>query len=597
LTFVGLRSLTGRNFGAGMSGGIAYVLDLAHDFYPKVNHEMVELGKVTNPKEIAQLRGLIEDHRHFTGSAVADRVLKNFNRMLSYFVRVIPLDYKRVLEEQAAREIEEKARQNVIDLIPSQAQLAAEIASGTSTPKHSEPAVGDVEDSMLDTETAVARGAKLDKVRGFMKYKRMGEAYRPARKRTKDWSEVSSRLKPAELQVQAARCMDCGVPFCQSNSGCPISNLIPSWNELVFRDDWHSAYLRLKATNNMSWATGRVCPAPCQSACVAGINAAPVEIKSIECAIIDRAYEEGWVQPEPPKTRTGKKIAVIGSGPAGLSCAEQLNRAGHLVTVYERSDAIGGLLYCQSESFSVAKSRTNPFYVPDGIPNMKLEKRFVDRHVQMLRDEGITFVTDANVGVNIDINELKENNDAVVLAIGSTVGRDLKLPGRESEGIYQAMDFLTKNTSTIVKNGYTLKEVSTSEYINAAGLDVVVLGGGDTGNDVLGTSVRQGAKSIVNFELLPEPPATRAANNPWPTFARIKRIDYGHAEVIAHWGKDPREYCISTTGFVKDEETGRVKGVQTVKVEWTQKGGQWSMEKVPGSEKVSPSSAAIAFVL
>jgi len=216
---------------------------------------------------------------------------------------------------------------------------------------------------------------------------------------------------------------------------------------------------------------------------------------------------------------------------------------------------------------------------------MKLEKRFVDRHVQMLRDEGITFVTDANVGVNVDINDLKEANDAVVLAIGSTVGRDLKLPGRESEGIYQAMDFLTKNTSEIVKNGYTLKD--SSQYINAAGLDVVVLGGGDTGNDVLGTSVRQGAKSIVNFELLPEPTATRAANNPWPTFARIKRIDYGHAEVIAHWGKDPREYCISTTGFVKDEETGRVKGVNTVKVEWTSKGGQWSMEKIPGSEKVS----------
>ena len=345
--FPAFARLTGRNFAAGMSGGIAYVLDLAHDFGPKVNHEMVELGKVTDPKEIAQLRGLIEDHRHFTGSAVADRVLKNFNRMLSYFVRVIPLDYKRVLEENAAREIEEKARQNMIDLIPSQAQLDAEAALAASTPKHPEPSVGDVEDAMLDTETAVARGAKLDKVRGFMKYKRMGESYRPARKRTKDWNEVSSRLKPAELQVQAARCMDCGVPFCQSNSGCPISNLIPSWNELVFRDDWHSAYLRLKATNNMSWATGRVCPAPCQSACVAGINGAPVEIKSIECAIIDRAYEEGWVQPEPPKTRTGKKVAVIGSGPAGLSCAEQLNRAGHTVTVYERSDAIGGLLYCQ----------------------------------------------------------------------------------------------------------------------------------------------------------------------------------------------------------------------------------------------------------
>jgi glutamate synthase (NADPH/NADH) len=240
---------TGRNFAAGMSGGIAYVLDLAHDFGSKVNHEMVELGKVTDPKEISELRELIEQHRHFTGSEVADRVLKTFNRMLSYFVRVMPLDYKRVLEEEAARAAEEKARQNAIDLVPSQAQV--DISRSTSPVKHHEPSVGDVEDAMVDTETAVARGAKLDKVRGFMKYKRMGEAYRPARKRTKDWKEVSSRLKPQELQVQAARCMDCGVPFCQSNSGCPISILIPSWNELVFRDDWHSAWLRLKATNNM----------------------------------------------------------------------------------------------------------------------------------------------------------------------------------------------------------------------------------------------------------------------------------------------------------------------------------------------------------
>jgi glutamate synthase (NADPH/NADH) len=220
---------------------------------------------------------------------------------------------------------------------------------------------------------------------------------------------------------------------------------------------------------------------------------------------------------------------------------------------------------------------------------MKLEKRFVDRHVQMLRDEGINFVTNANVGVNIDINQLKEENDAVVLAIGSTVGRDLRLPGRESEGIYQAMDFLTKNTSELTKNDQELKD--SSRYIDAKGLDVIVIGGGDTGNDVLGTSVRQGARSIVNFELLPEPPATRAANNRWPTFARIKRTDYGHAEVIAHWGNDPREYCISTTDFVKDEETGKLKGVNTVKVEWTQKGGQWSMEKIPGSEKVGMRSS------
>jgi glutamate synthase (NADPH/NADH) len=564
--------LTGRNFAAGMSGGIAYVLDMAHTFASKVNQEMVELGKVTDPAEIAELRSLIEDHRHFTGSEAADRVLRDFHHLLPMFVRVMPLDYKRVLEEQAARVAEEKARQSTIDLIPSQTASQVDLAASLSitrpsTPthaKHREPNVVDLEDSMVDDELAKARAGKLDKIRGFMKYKRLNESYRPARKRTKDFKEISSRLKDDEIKVQTARCMDCGVPFCQSNTGCPISNLIPSWNNLIFKDDWYSAYLRLKQTNNMAWATSLVCPAPCESACTVGINETAVGIKSIERAIIERAYEEGWVQPEPPKVRTGKRVAIVGSGPAGLSAAEQLNKAGHLVTVYEKADRVGGLLYY-------------------GIPNMKLDKLSVDRHTKLLEDEGVKFVCNANIGVDIEISQLKEENDAVVLAIGSTVGRDLKLPGRESYGIHQAVDFLTKNTSELFKSD--LKD--RTKFIDAKDKDVIVIGGGDTGNDCIGTSVRHGAKSVVNFELLPEPPATRAANNPWPQFARIKRTDYGHAEVIAHWGNDPREYCISTTDFVKDDASGDLKGVNTVRVEWTNKGGQWSMEKIPGSEKVS----------
>jgi len=351
---------TGRNFAAGMSGGIAYVLDTAHTFASKVNMEMVELGKVSDPREIAALRSLIEDHRHYTGSEVADRVLHDFHHLLPLFVRVMPLDYKRVLEEQAIREKEEKLRQNVIDLVPSrtvsEVNLASEVEdvllikaasqtpSPSPSPRRHEPSVPDVEDSLVDESTTKARLGKLDKTRGFMKYKRLNEAYRPPRKRVKDWKEISTRLTENELKYQSARCMDCGVPFCQSDSGCPISNIIPKWNDLVFKGQWQDALNRLLMTNNFPEFTGRVCPAPCEGACVLGINEQPVGIKSIECAIIDRGFEEGWMAPRPPSFRTGKKVAIIGSGPAGLACADQLNKAGHSVTVYDRNDRMGGLL-------------------------------------------------------------------------------------------------------------------------------------------------------------------------------------------------------------------------------------------------------------
>ena len=363
----------GRNFAAGMSGGIAYVLDTAHTFASKVNMEMVELGKVTDPREIAALRSLIEDHRHYTGSEVADRVLHDFHHLLPLFVRVMPMDYKRVLEEKKIREKEDRLRQNVIDLVPSrtasQVDLASEGLEDILLPKipvpakiRHEPAVVDLEDSMVDDSTTKQRLNKLDKTRGFMKYKRLNEAYRPPRKRVKDWKEISTRLTVSELKYQSARCMDCGVPFCQSDPGCPISNIIPQWNELVFKEQWQDALHRLLLTNNFPEFTGRVCPAPCEGACVLGINEQPVGIKSIECAIIDRvtfyvlsffgvsgltirqAFEMGWMMPNIPSFRTGKRIAIIGSGPAGLACADQLNKAGHFVTVYDRNDRMGGLL-------------------------------------------------------------------------------------------------------------------------------------------------------------------------------------------------------------------------------------------------------------
>ena len=361
--------LTGRNFAAGMSGGIAYVLDMAHSFAPKVNKGTIELGPVNDPQEVAELRSLIEDHRHYTGSEIADRVLRNFHRFLPMFVRVMPLDYKRVLEEEAARKAEEKSRQSVIDLIPSVTASQVDLATTGYDPnlprtassltvsspklvtpndspkiKPVEPQIVDVEDAMVDEDTTKERLAKLDKTRGFMKYRRLNEPYRPPRKRVKDWKEISTRLSARELKYQTARCMDCGIPFCQSDTGCPIANVIPKWNTMVFEDRWQDALNRLLKTNNFPEFTGRVCPAPCESACVLGINEAPVGIKSIECAIIDKGFEMGWMEPRPPTERTGKKVAIIGSGPAGLAAADQLNKAGHLVTVYERADRIGGLL-------------------------------------------------------------------------------------------------------------------------------------------------------------------------------------------------------------------------------------------------------------
>ncbi|KAF3766236.1 glutamate synthase [Cryphonectria parasitica EP155] len=549
---------TGRNFAAGMSGGIAYVLDKDHDFMSKLNTEMVEACSIDDPQEIAFVRGMIEDHHHYTGSELAARILVDFNRILPRFVKVLPVDYKRVLQEEAAKAAEAKKAELNLPILPKKEDK-----------KKASP-LQDMEEAMGDEKAEKRRKALvLDKTKGFMKYHRRAEKYRDAKTRVKDWAELSSRLDEDELKYQSARCMDCGVPFCQSDTGCPISNIIPKWNELVFQNQWQDALNRLLMTNNFPEFTGRVCPAPCEGACVLGINEDPVGIKSIECAIIDRGFEMGWMVPRPPKVRTGKKVAIIGSGPAGLAAADQLNRAGHLVTLYERNDRLGGLLMY-------------------GIPNMKLDKRVVKRRTDFMAEEGIVFKTGVAIGEDITIHDLKAQNDAVIVATGATVARDLPIEGRNLEGIHFAMEFLHKNTKSLLDS-----ELQDGTYLSAKDKHVVVIGGGDTGNDCIGTSVRHGAKSVVNFELLPQPPETRARDNPWPQWPRIYRVDYGHTEVRQHTGKDPREYNIKSARFV-DDGNGRVKGIETMRVEWVKnEQGGWVVQDKEGSEEFFPADMVL----
>lgn len=564
----------GRNFAAGMSGGIAYVLDMAQDFDEKINKELVELSQLSDPAEIAFLRGLLEDHRHYTGSEIADRILNDFNRFLKKFVKVLPHEYKKVLEAEAIKEAELKKKQvsNYFSTIKEDPE--ADITGGefskpkTKNNKH-EPKVQDLEDTIIDVNAEEGKALKLDKVGGFVKYARRSEKYRPVKSRLQDWNELSTRLTKEELKYQTARCIDCGIPFCQSDTGCPVSNIIPKWNELVFKDRWYDALQRLLMTNNFPEFTGRICPAPCEGACVVNVSGnAPVGIKSVEAGIIDHAFAQGWIVPNPPKVRTGKKIAIVGSGPAGLAAADQLNKAGHTVTVYERSDKAGGLLMY-------------------GIPNMKLDKSIVQRRVDLMTAEGVSFITNTTIGEDITTDELKQQNDAVVLAIGSTIPRDLKIPGRELTNIDYAMTLLTANTKALLQ--------SDLDTIRAtlAGKNVIVIGGGDTGNDCLGTATRHGAKSVVNFELLPHPPAERAKDNPWPQWPRIFRVDYGHTEVKEHYGKDPREYCILSKEFVGDDD-GKVKGIKTVRVEWKRSdSGAWQMQEIPGSEEFFPADVVL----
>jgi len=418
----------------------------------------------------------------------------------------------------------------------------------------------------------------IEKLRGFINYQRNKEPYRDPSRRVLDWEELNpvegrdeEKHTEIERKVQAARCMDCGTPFCQTHTGCPVNNLIPEWNNLVYNGQWADAIDRLHKTNNFPEFTGRVCPAPCEGACVAGLVDAPVTIKDIEYAIVDHAWNDGLIVPRIPKERTGMTVAVVGSGPSGLAAADQLNQMGHKVTVFERADRIGGLLMY-------------------GIPNMKLEKETVDRRVNLLREEGIEFITNADIGKNVDVNELRTNFDALSLCLGATKPRDLPVPGRELKGVHFAMEFLTGNQKRLLmtKEGTLESNWDKDKFITAAGKDVIVIGGGDTGTDCIGTSMRHRCKSVTNFELMPRPPAERASDNPWPQWPRVFGIDYGHAEVRAVFGKDPREYAVMTKEFIGDEN-GNVKALITQDVDMS----SGRPTAVEGSEREWPCDLAV----
>jgi len=392
-------------------------------------------------------------------------------------------------------------------------------------------------------------------IRGFIKFKRAKQLYRPVAERVRDWKQVMRPFPEDELRKQGARCMDCGIPFC--HQGCPLGNIIPDWNDLVYRGQWQEAIDRLHATNNFPDFTGTLCPAPCEGACVLGINDDPVTIKAIELAIIDRAFQEGWIKPEPPKVLTGKKVAIVGSGPAGLAGAQQLRRAGHDVTVFERDDRIGGLLRY-------------------GIPEFKMEKKVLDRRLDQMKAEGVVFRANAHIGVNVPVEELKKNFDAILLAGGACAPRDLKVPGRELKGVHFAMEYLTQSNRRCAGDA-----VPAEREISAKGRHVVIIGGGDTGADCLGTAHRQGSKTVHQLEIMPRPPEHRAANNPWPEYPYIYRVASAHEEGVE------RVYSVSTKRFLGDAQ-GRVQALELVKVELVQEGGRSSFKEIPGSEFTLP---------
>jgi glutamate synthase (NADPH) small chain len=391
----------------------------------------------------------------------------------------------------------------------------------------------------------------MGKITGFMEFKRDKQPYRPVEERVKDWSQVMSPWPVAPLKTQASRCMDCGIPFC--HEGCPLGNLIPDWNDLVYRDQWLEAIERLHATNNFPEFTGTLCPAPCEGACVLGINDDPVTIKAVELSIIDKAWENGWIKPELPTSNTGKKVVVVGSGPAGLAAAQQLQRAGHKVTVLERSDRIGGLLRY-------------------GIPEFKMEKRQLDRRINQMTAEGVEFQTNAHVGDNISVDQLKQDYDAILLAGGACAPRDLPAPGRKLTGVHYAMEYLTLQNKRCEGD-----DIDDNDFINADGKHVVIIGGGDTGADCLGTANRQGAASVHQLEIMPKPPGSRDENNPWPEWPNIYRVASAHEEGVE------RVYSVSTKNFI-DDGNGKLKELELIKVEIKNTDGKISIEEVPGSE-------------
>ena len=410
----------------------------------------------------------------------------------------------------------------------------------------------------------------MGKPTGFMEYERQVSVAEEPKERIKHFNEFHTHLPKEKQQLQGARCMECGVPFCQAGmdlcgmtSGCPLHNLVPEWNDLVYTGNWQQAYNRLKKTNNFPEFTSRVCPALCENACTCGLYGDPVATKENEYAIIENAYEKGYAAPHPPKVRTGKKVAVIGSGPSGLAVADQLNKRGHLVTVFERHDRIGGLLMY-------------------GIPNMKLEKRIIDRKIDVMKAEGITFVTNTDIGKDIKPAKLLADFDRVVLCCGSSNPRDITAPGRDAEGIYFAVDFLSRNTKSLLDSDF-----KDGNYVSAKGKNVIIIGGGDTGNDCVGTCMRHGCKSVTQIEMMPKAPDKRAANNPWPEWPKICKTDYGQEEAIAVFGHDPRIYESTVKEFIKDKN-GKLKAVKIVKLAWEKdpQTGRMNSKEVAGSEKI-----------
>lgn len=415
----------------------------------------------------------------------------------------------------------------------------------------------------------------MGKPTGFMEYKREIPTDREPNERISDWNEFHLPMSEEALRTQGARCMDCGIPFCHTGllvsgmaSGCPINNLIPEWNDLIYRGHWRQALDRLHRTNNFPEFTGRVCPAPCEGSCTLGISDPPVTIKNIEASIVERGWQEGWIVPNPPRTRTGKKVAVVGSGPAGLAAAAQLNKAGHTVTVFERADLPGGLLMY-------------------GIPNMKLDKQeVVLRRIRLMEQEGISFVCNTEIGsAEYPVEKLCSDYDAVVLATGSTLPRDLPIEGRELNGIHFAMDFLTANTKALLQQG--------TDFISAKDTDVIIIGGGDTGTDCVATSLRHGCRSVTQLEIMPRSPDVRADDNPWPEWPKVHKIDYGQEEAAAVFGTDPRTYLTTATRFEGDAN-GNVTAVHTVEVTWGKNDkGQFVPTPVPGTEQIRPAGLVL----
>lgn len=410
----------------------------------------------------------------------------------------------------------------------------------------------------------------MGKPTGFMDYERQDKVAETPKSRIKHYNEFHTPLSKEEQEIQGARCMGCGVPFCQSGqmimgmaSGCPLHNLVPEWNDLIYRGNWEEAYYRLTKTNNFPEFTSRVCPALCEAACTCGLHEEPVSVKANEYGIIENAYEKGYAAAQPPKVRTGKKVAIIGSGPSGLAAADLLNKRGHFVTVFEREDKVGGLLRY-------------------GIPNMKLEKQIIDRKVSVMEKEGVTFKTSCNVGKDMKPASLVKEFDRIILACGASNPRDIKVPGRDANGIYFAVDFLKSTTKALWANDMKLKD---GAYISAKGKHVMVIGGGDTGNDCVGTSIRHGAKSVLQLEMLPKAPDKRAKDNPWPEWPKVCKTDYGQQESAAVFGEDPRVYTTTVKEFGKDK-AGNICKATLVKLESKkdEKTGRMMMSEIAGSE-------------